>query len=103
MQFSLSRASALALSVLFALLSPANASDPAAVGRGKYLYTAAGCGSCHGASGHDSAPSGGLGLDTPFGLFRVPNITPDRSNGIGAWSLGDFHRAMRDGVDRDGR
>ncbi len=99
----LPRASALALSMLFAFMPPANASDPAAVARGKYLYTAAGCGSCHGGSGHDSAPSGGLGLDTPFGLFRVPNITPDRANGIGTWSLGDFHRAMRDGIDREGR
>lgn len=103
MTFTVPGAIALALSTLLALSPAARASDQAAVARGKYLYTAAGCGSCHGGAGYDSAPSGGLGLDTPFGLFRVPNITPDRTDGIGAWSLGDFHRAIRDGIGPDGR
>lgn len=103
MQFSLPRAAVLALSILIAFASSANAGDPTAIAHGKYLYTAAGCGSCHGGSGHDSSPSGGLGLDTPFGLFRAPNITPDPDNGIGAWSLGDFHRAIRDGIGPGGR
>jgi mono/diheme cytochrome c family protein len=88
--------------LVFALLTGsigAQAADPAAIGRGKYLYEAAGCGSCHG----DTSPSGGLGLDTPFGVFYVPNITPDKQNGIGAWSQTDFHTALRDGIGPDGK
>lgn len=100
---SLPRAGALASVILMTCLSGAQARDADAVARGKYLYTAAGCGSCHGGNGHDSAPTGGLGLETPFGVFRVPNITPDPATGIGTWRLADFHRAMRDGVGPDGR
>jgi mono/diheme cytochrome c family protein len=103
MRISLPSAGVLVLALLIPCAPDARAGDPGAVARGKYLYVAAGCGSCHGASGHDSAPSGGLGLDTEFGLFRVPNITPDRRNGIGAWSLADFRRALRDGIDPGGR
>ena len=31
-----------------------------------------------------------------------PNITPDPTTGIGAWSYAAFERAMREGVNRDG-
>jgi mono/diheme cytochrome c family protein len=80
--------------------------------RGKYLYDAADCYSCHGGprggqnNGSLSAklklPSGGLGLDTPFGIFRSPNITPDKQFGIGAWSEEEFKNALRNGIGRDG-
>lgn len=102
MRFSMSRAGAYALALLLFSATTA-AGDTAAIARGHYLYTAAGCGSCHTGAGGEASPSGGLGLDTPFGLFRVPNITPDRVNGIGGWSLGDFHRALREGIDPGGR
>lgn len=47
--------------------------------------------------------SGGLGLDTPFGTFRAPNITPDPRFGIGTWSVQDFKTALRHGRERDGK
>ena len=88
-----------------ALVGPAatvRAADAAQIGRGKYLFDAAGCGSCHGGDQADAGPAGGLGLDTPFGRFYVPNITPDRQHGIGAWSGADFKTALRDGIGPGG-
>lgn len=69
---------------------------------GQYIYNAADCIACHAGSGNSSLPSGGLGLDTPFGTFRAPNITPDKPNGIGSWSEADFKRALREGVGKQG-
>jgi mono/diheme cytochrome c family protein len=40
---------------------------------------------------------------TQFGTFYPPNITPDRSSGIGQWSSDDFWHALHDGTARDGR
>ena len=42
-------------------------------------------------------------LDTPFGLFRAPNISPHDTDGIGKWSMLDFVNAMQRGVSPDGR
>ena len=89
------------------------AADAESIARGKYLYDAADCYSCHGrsqracrmavtASANAKLPSGGLGLDTPFGTFRSPNITPDKQYGIGAWSLAEFKAALRNGIGREG-
>jgi mono/diheme cytochrome c family protein len=80
----------------------AQAADDSAIGRGKYLFDAAGCGSCHGGDQANALPSGGLGLDTPFGLFYVPNITPDKQHGIGAWSPAEFRTALRSGIGQHG-
>jgi mono/diheme cytochrome c family protein len=91
----------LALALLIAA-SEAQAADDAAVGRGKYLFDAAGCGSCHGGDQANALPSGGLGLDTPFGLFYVPNITPDKQHGIGTWSPAEFRTALRSGIGQHG-
>ena len=88
---------------LLCLSTVALAADTGSIARGKYLFTAAGCASCHGGEGGKGLPSGGLGLDTQFGTFRVPNITPDKQFGIGGWSLGDFHTALRDGIGPDGQ
>lgn len=79
---------------------------PAAEGsaeRGAYVFAAGGCGECHTAT-EPGAPAlaGGRRLDTPFGTFYSPNITPDPVHGIGAWSDEDFLRAMRQGVAPDG-
>jgi len=73
---------------------------------GERLFHAGGCTSCHVAPGTDSTPpalGGGLALNTPFGVFRVPNISTDRVNGIGAWTTLDFVNAMHLGVSPDGR
>ncbi len=81
----------------------AEGADGAAIAHGKYLYDAAGCAGCHGASALSDTPSGGRALNTPFGLFRAPNITPDRQFGIGTWSQDDFRTALRQGIGPDGK
>ena len=88
----------LALAVL-----PARAADEAQLKRGEVLFKAADCAACHTDVKGGGAPlAGGRPLATPFGTFFSPNITPDRATGIGAWSEADFHRALRDGIGRDG-
>ena len=85
--------------VLVALAWPAAADDLLA--RGEYLTRAGGCFSCHTVPG--GAPlAGGRALETPFGTFYSPNITPDPETGIGRWSAADFRRALRNGMRPDG-
>jgi len=70
--------------------------------RGKQLAVLGDCGGCHTERG--GAPfAGGRPIVTPFGTFYSPNITPDRSSGIGEWSFDDFWHALHDGYARDGR
>ena len=76
------------------------------VSNGELLFHAGGCASCHSSANTDSEPpvlGGGLAMETPFGTFRVPNISPDRGNGIGEWTTLDFVNAMNRGVSPDGR
>jgi len=71
---------------------------------GAYLFRVGGCASCHTAPGKGAKPlAGGRVLKTVFGNISVPNITPDREAGIGAWSAEDFLRAMRLGLSPSGR
>lgn len=64
--------------------------------RGEYLVNAGGCISCHiGTDGEGLR--GGLSLESDFGTFYVPNITPDLSTGIGGWDSEDFLLAMKHG------
>jgi mono/diheme cytochrome c family protein len=76
--------------------------DPERVAHGKYLFDGADCAACHASDKNSAVMSGGLGLDTPFGRFRAPNITPDSDFGIGSWSQSDFARAVRDGRGKHG-
>jgi mono/diheme cytochrome c family protein len=76
--------------------------DTAALQRGGYLVTAGGCVSCHINPDQGNSLSGGMALESDFGVFRVPNITPDISTGIGNWSAEDFVRAIRHGRNTDG-
>ena len=73
----------------------------ALVARGADLTAAGNCAGCHTAPS-GQAYSGGLGLETGFGLAYSTNITPDPQTGIGNWSEEAFIRAMREGVGRDG-
>src|SRR5262249_36325242 len=41
-------------------------------------------------------------IETPFGFLLTPNITPDRTTGIGAWSDFEFDGALRNGIRPDG-
>jgi len=73
---------------------------------GERLFHAGGCVSCHVSPGTESTPptlGGGLGLNTPFGVFRVPNVSPDKVHGIGNWTTLDFVNAMHLGVSPDNR
>ena len=75
--------------------------------RGEGLFHLSGCGSCHSSpdAEAESAPrlGGGDALETPFGVFRAPNISPDVNAGIGSWNLVDFANAMWRGLAPDGR
>lgn len=78
--------------------------DEELVKRGEYNLRAAGCVSCHTAKS-DDAPflAGGRAIDSPFGTFYGPNITPDPETGIGDWSADDLVRALQQGRGPDGR
>ncbi len=72
--------------------------------RGEYLVRIAGCVACHSESADESGfLAGGAAIDTPFGRFFPPNITPDPDTGIGHWTDDDFVRAMQHGIAPDGR
>lgn len=77
--------------------------DKALIERGRYVFQAANCLSCHTDFDNDGKPlAGGRELKTPFGSFVTPNITPDPETGIGDWSDKDFIRALTEGVSPEG-
>ncbi len=78
------------------------ATDAETLARGEYLASAGGCISCHRGTADETAFSGGLGLESDFGTFHVPNITPDPATGIGGWTAGEFLRAMKHGRNPGG-
>ncbi|ODN72451.1 cytochrome c [Methylobrevis pamukkalensis] len=90
--------------VLAASDLPAHVADLA---NGERMFHAGSCASCHAAPGAVGADKtrlgGGLDLRTDFGLFRVPNISPDPDTGIGRWTAAEFATAMLHGVGPDGR
>ena len=71
---------------------------------GGTMFYAGGCASCHATPKQDDKKrlSGGLRLGSPFGTFVAPNISPDRTHGIGAWSEIEFVNAMLRGIGRGG-
>lgn len=70
-------------------------------GRGAYLIRLGGCVGCHTDIKNEGAElAGGPGLETAFGTFYPPNITPDAEAGIGGWTLADFSEAMSNGAGR---
>jgi len=72
---------------------------------GRIMFFAGGCTSCHATPNQDDKLrlGGGYALKSPFGTFHVPNISPHKEDGIGAWSTVDFIRAMQEGTSPDGR
>lgn len=70
--------------------------------RGRYLVDAGGCVSCHAGTEDPGSLSGGLALESEFGTFFVPNITPHPATGIGGWSGRDFLLALKHGRDPRG-
>jgi mono/diheme cytochrome c family protein len=104
------------------------ASPPASPARGAQLVELGGCNDCHtpkrqggqpdmsrALSGQpESAPlppdaPGAITTTTlmtawrgPWGVTICRNLTPDKETGIGSWTLADFKKAMRTGVDPKG-
>jgi mono/diheme cytochrome c family protein len=68
--------------------------------RGKIVFDAADCSSCHATPGQEDRLNlgGGRALNSPFGTFYVPNISPDLTDGIGSWKVGDLANALLAGV-----
>ncbi len=74
--------------------------------RGRDVFLAAGCGSCHMAPGRDADPlvmSGGRDFASDFGTFIAPNISPDPEHGIGGWTQDHFITAVMRGVSPEGQ
>lgn len=90
----------LLLGTFFSLV--ANSADREQIMAGEYLSNTASCKLCHTRPGGQPF-AGGRELETPYGRFFTPNITPDLEKGIGSWSDQDFMKALRHGVaPRDG-
>lgn len=72
--------------------------------RGRVVFFAGGCASCHATPGQKNPLhlGGGLGLHSPFGTFYAPNISSDPKNGIGKWKVADLVNALKAGVAPDG-
>jgi len=85
---------------------PASALGPRTpnLANGKTMFHAGGCASCHAVPKQEDKTKlgGGLALGSPFGTFYVPNISSDRTDGIGAWSEGQFVTAMVKGTSPTG-
>jgi mono/diheme cytochrome c family protein len=79
-----------------------NSFDADLVKRGRELAAIGNCNDCHTMPGGKNF-AGGLAVPTPFGTVFSSNITPDAETGIGRWSEDAFRRAMRFGLDREGR
>jgi mono/diheme cytochrome c family protein len=81
--------------------------DPQRLSRGDYVVALAGCKVCHtpikdGVPDGTLAFAGGLEVQLPDGgVWRAPNITPDRETGIGAWSDTQIITAIRRGIRPD--
>ncbi|RPE71387.1 mono/diheme cytochrome c family protein [Pacificibacter maritimus] len=74
------------------------------VDRGKFVYTAAGCASCHaGVDGTADSLSGGMSFPSEFGTFYAPNISSSKDQGIGAWSATDLANALLHGSSPEGQ
>ena len=85
---------------------PASALGPHTpdLANGKMMFAAGGCASCHAVPKQEDKTrlGGGLALGSPFGTFYVPNISPDKTDGIGGWSEAQFITAMVKGTSPAG-
>jgi mono/diheme cytochrome c family protein len=103
-------AALLLAAVLWWVTSPERLSEAdlpqhtANVENGRLMFYAGGCASCHATPMQDDKLllGGGEVLETPFGRFHVPNISPHPEAGIGDWSTLNFVNAMVNGVSPEG-
>ena len=99
--------------VFWYLTRPSTLPDATFVGitgdanRGEAVFWATGCASCHMADGAKGDAqlvlTGGQKFPSDFGTFIAPNISPDRDQGIGGWTLPAFANAITRGVSPDGQ
>ena len=100
----------IAAAALWVISSPATmpasalASYAPNLDNGKIMFHAGGCATCHATPNQEDKTrlGGGFALKSPFGTFFPPNISPDRDDGIGAWSEANFVTAMWKGTSPDG-
>ena len=83
-----------------AAAEPTLPDDPLVL-RGAYLARAGDCVACHTSAGGKPF-AGGLGMETPIGKVYSTNITPDKTTGIGNYSLEEFDNAVRHGIAKQG-
>jgi len=69
----------------------------ALIKRGAYLTKLGDCIACHTKPGSGKTFAGGLAIKTPFGTLYTPNITPDKTTGIGGWTTQQFIKVMHKG------
>src|SRR5690242_18417033 len=85
---------------------PENALAPRTpdLANGRTMFLIGGCSSCHAVPEQEDATrlGGGLALNSPFGVFYVPNISSDKKDGIGGWSEAQFVTAMVKGTSPAG-
>ena len=84
-----------------AIAAAPNLDDKALIDAGRYVAVASDCIACHTAPGGKDF-AGGRAIASPIGNMYSTNITPDKSTGIGNYSLNDFDRAVRHGIAKDG-
>lgn len=83
------------LSMTASLPALSETRNAASIERGEYIYRLGACESCHaGSTNGIGSPSGAVALETSFGTFNTPNITPDMETGIGSWTDQQFAEAM---------
>lgn len=68
-----------------------------APGQGEYAMRMADCAACH-TSDKGEFLAGGRAIESPMGTIWASNITPDKENGIGNWTLDQFRAALVDGI-----
>lgn len=86
--------------------------DTAVIAKGRHLaLVTKGCVHCHSPiqnidsvlkTGADPSLSGAKRLETPFGDFYAPNLTPDVTTGIARLTDGEIARVLRYGVKKNG-
>jgi mono/diheme cytochrome c family protein len=95
----------IALSLARPEIIPASALAPypANLDNGRSTFFAGGCASCHATPDQDDPVrlGGGRALPSPFGTFRVPNISSHTRDGIGAWTEVQFVNAVLRGASPD--
>jgi mono/diheme cytochrome c family protein len=76
---------------------PTDPTMAARIARGQYLAVAGDCQYCHSIPG--GAPyAGGQPVQTPFGALFSPNITPDKTAGIGNYTDAQFWNVLHNGI-----